>query len=98
MARSARRVGALWQIKRRAPHHLVLPARSLRDRPSQNGEGEGIVETPRTAYLVRRRVLLRLTSKTTYPSDLNSLYGICPCPGSRAWAYGAHLATQVERI
>lgn len=57
-----------------------------------------IVETRSTAYLVRRRVLLRLTSKTTYPSDLNSLIGICPCPGSRAWAYGAHLATQVERI
>lgn len=57
-----------------------------------------IVETRVNAYLVRWRVLLRLTSKTTYPSDLNSLIGICPCPGSRAWAYGAHLATQVERI
>ena len=52
----------------------------------------------RRPYLVRRRVLLRLTSEATFPRDLNSLEGICPCPGSRAWAYGAHLATQVERI
>jgi len=57
-----------------------------------------IVPPPVKDYLVQRRVMLRFTSKATYPRDLNSLEGICPCLGSRARAHGAHLATQVERI
>jgi len=40
--------------------------------------------------------LLRLSSKATFPRDLNSLEGSCPWSGPWAWAHGAHLATQVE--
>jgi len=42
--------------------------------------------------------LLRLSSETTHPSDLNRLEGSCPCPGPWAWAHGAHLVIQVEGI
>src|SRR5688572_27764829 len=55
-----------------------------------------IVPPPVRAYLVRRRVLLRLSSKATFPRGLNSLEGSCPCLGSRARVYGAHLAIQAR--
>jgi len=42
--------------------------------------------------------LLRLSSEATYPRDLNSLEGSCPCLDPRVWAHGAHLVIQVERI
>ena len=41
---------------------------------------------------------LRLASKATYPSDLNSLKGSCPCLGSWSQAHGAHLVYQVEGV
>ena len=75
--------------RRRGPERRRRP-----DREDRGGDLTRLVEDTARAYLARRRVMLRLTSKATYPSDLNSLEGSCPCPGSWSRAYGAHLVTR----